>query len=113
MSSCSVELNGKTIRASIGETLVDAGLGGRMVLPHDCCSGQCDTCRVEVLSGLVDDQGTARGRTVLACQATVAGDCAIAFEDVPVARKTAGRVDSIRRLSPEILEVRIALDLLR
>ena len=73
-SACSVIINGHTVSAKLGETLVDAALGGWMIIPHDCRSGQCETCRVTVLAGKVDANGTAVGRTVLACQATVSGE---------------------------------------
>ena len=49
-------INGKTVKANHGETLVDAGLCGWVAIPHDCCSGQCETCRVTVVSGQVDDR---------------------------------------------------------
>ena len=58
-------INGKTVKANYGETLVDAGLSGWVAIPHDCCSGQCETCRVTVVSGQVDDQGTAASNSVI------------------------------------------------
>lgn len=109
MSKCDLTINGRLTRANVGDTLVDAGIGGRILIPHDCCSGQCETCRVTVASGTVDDQGTADGNTVLACQATVDGDAFITFDDVPMVRKQSGAVSVIRALSPEILEVIVRL----
>lgn len=109
MSKCNLTVNGKPIRANVGDTLIDAGIGGRILIPHDCCSGQCETCRITVASGTVDDQGTADGNTVLACQATVAGDACIVFDDVPVVGKRSGVVSTIRALSPEVLEVIVLL----
>ena len=44
------------IDTSPGETLIDAALGGWMIIPHDCRSGQCESCRVTVVSGSVDDR---------------------------------------------------------
>jgi 3-phenylpropionate/trans-cinnamate dioxygenase ferredoxin reductase subunit len=82
-STCHLIVNGHSIRANIGESLVDAALGGWTVIPHDCCSGQCETCRVTVVAGSVDDQGTGDGRTVLACTATIEGDAEIEFDEVP------------------------------
>jgi 3-phenylpropionate/trans-cinnamate dioxygenase ferredoxin reductase subunit len=105
MSKCNLTINGKPIRANIGDTLIDAGIGGRTLIPHDCFSGQCETCRVTVASGTVDDHGTADGDTVLACQTTVDGDAIIAFDDMPVVRKRTGIVGDIRELSPEVVEV--------
>src|SRR5215210_2384681 len=109
-NSCTLTVNGRALRASIGDTLVDAGLSAKLLIPHDCCSGQCDTCKVRVVSGEVDDQGTLDGAMVLACQATVQGDAEIIFEEVPVPAKRAGAVAAMRPLSPEILEVTVGLN---
>src|SRR6202048_4444816 len=98
--TCQLVINGQPISARIGETLVDAGFGGWIVAPHHCRTGQCETCRVTVESGSVDDQGTADGRTVLACQATVGGDAGITLEEVPQTPKVAGIVAEISKLSP-------------
>src|SRR5947209_4096147 len=109
MASCNLVINGQSVKANIGETLIDAALGGWVVIPHDCRTGQCESCRVTVIRGAVDDEGTAEQRTVLACQATVAGDAEIAFETVPETVKRSGTITSIRRLAPDILEVAVAL----
>jgi NAD(P)H-flavin reductase/ferredoxin len=109
MANCNLVINGHSVRAKVGETLVDAALGGWMVIPHDCCAGQCDTCRVTVVRGAVDDQGTADGRTVLACQATVEGDTEIEFEDVPLLMKRSGVVTEISPLGGDNVEVVIRL----
>lgn len=102
-------INGHAVAALGGETLLAASLKGPNPIPNDCESGECTGCRVRVLSGFVDDQGTAMGDTVLACEATVAGDAAIAFEEVPAQTKRVGLVHSIRTLRGEIVEVVIAL----
>lgn len=104
---CELTVNGKAIRANVGETLVDAALGGRIVLPHDCCSGQCETCRVKLLKGKVDDYGSHEKDTVLACITTLEGDAEITFDLVPVVRNTRGVVESIEPLGNELLEVRV------
>lgn len=104
-----VNVNGKVIDAAAGETLMDAAFGGGVFIPQDCCSGQCETCRVRVAFGSVDDKGTAYGDTVLACQATVRGDCTVTFEEVPPAANIKGEVSDIRSITPEILEVAVAL----
>jgi len=102
-------INGKTVKASYGETLIDAGLSGWVAIPHDCNSGQCETCRVSVLSGSVDDCGTAEKGTVLACQAKVIGNAAIAFDHVPEVAKRSGTVTGIAALAPDIVEVTVTL----
>src|SRR5947199_9547137 len=103
-------INGKTVKANHGETLVDAGLSGWVAIPHDCCSGQCETCRVTVVSGQVDDFGTADKNTVLACQAKVIGNAAISFEHVAEVKKRSGLVTGISRLASDIMEVSVLLD---
>ncbi len=108
-SSCKLIVNGHAIKANVGETLVDAALGGWTVIPHDCCSGQCETCRVTVVGGSVDDQGTGDGRTVLACTATIEGDAEIEFEEVPTVTRRAGVITEISNLAPDVVEVVVAL----
>lgn len=100
-------VNGKPVKARAGDTLLDAALGGRIVLPHDCCSGQCETCRVRVIDGRVDDQGTRERDTVLGCLATVEGDAEILFDPVPIVRNTRGVVESIETIGPDLFEVRL------
>src|SRR3954447_7602824 len=109
MSSFDLVINGKTVKANYGETLVDAGLSGWVAIPHDCCSGQCETCRVSVVSGQVDDRGTADKGTVLACQAKVIGNAEIAFESVPEVAKRSGVVTGIVPLTSDIVEVIVTL----
>jgi NAD(P)H-flavin reductase/ferredoxin len=108
-STCNLIVNGHSIKANIGETLVDAALGGWTIIPHDCCSGQCETCRVMVVAGSVDDQGTGNGRTVLACTATIEGDAEIEFDEVPTVVKRSGIVAEISNLAPDVVEVVVAL----
>ncbi len=102
-------INGRTVKANYGETLVDAGLSGWVAIPHDCCSGQCETCRVSVVSGRVDDRGTAEKNTVLACQAKVIGNAAIAFDHVADVAKRSGVVTAVAPLASDIVEVIVTL----
>jgi NAD(P)H-flavin reductase/ferredoxin len=102
---CRLIVNGKLVEARAGEKLIDAALGGSILIPNDCRSGQCQSCRVTLVSGSVDDNGTSDGRTVLACQATVAGNAEIEFEELPLPMKRVGAVTEINELSPEIAEV--------
>jgi 3-phenylpropionate/trans-cinnamate dioxygenase ferredoxin reductase subunit len=106
-AKCTLTVNGTPIQASVGETLVDAALGGRIVLPHDCCSGQCETCRITVISGDVDDFDSKEKNTVLGCIATLNGDAEIEFDPVPIARNTRSTVESVKEIAPELLEVRV------
>jgi NAD(P)H-flavin reductase/ferredoxin len=108
-SQCQLTINGKQIDASPGETLIDAALGGWMIIPHDCRSGQCESCRVTVVSGSVDDHGTSDGHTVLACQATVCGNASIEFDELPAPQKAAGAVTEINPLSHDVVEVVVSM----
>ncbi|WP_306142737.1 2Fe-2S iron-sulfur cluster-binding protein [Roseibium sp. MMSF_3412] len=106
-STCTVTINGKKIKANVGDTLIDAGLGGRLVLPHDCCSGQCETCRVRVLNGNVDAFGTEEKSTVLGCLAVLEGDAEISYDPVPIVKTVKGTVANIRKIKDDYLEVRV------
>jgi NAD(P)H-flavin reductase/ferredoxin len=108
-SNARLTVNGKTIAATGGQTLMDAALAGGIVLPQDCCTGQCGTCRVDIIAGGVDAQGTAEDGSVLACLARLEGDATITFEPQPVAMKTGGTVRQVRDLAGEIVEVVIEL----
>jgi 3-phenylpropionate/trans-cinnamate dioxygenase ferredoxin reductase subunit len=108
-SKCRLIVNGLSIDANIGETLVDAALGGWTVIPHDCCSGQCETCRVNVLSGSVDDQGTRDGSTVLACTATLEGDAEIEFDEIARTTKRSGILTEIKSLAPDVVQLCVQL----
>ncbi len=106
-STCTVTINGKPVKANVGDTLIDAGLGGRIVLPHDCCSGQCETCRVRVISGQIDDQGTLEKNTVLGCLALLEGDAEIAYDPVPLVKTVKGVVETVQKIREDYLEVRV------
>lgn len=109
MSSIIVSFNGRLIRVPAGETLVNAGLLGGIVVPHDCMTGQCDTCRVSVLGGDIDAQGTREGNTVLACQAIAMSDATIAFEEIPGVSKWTGQIESLTPMAGAVWEVIVSL----
>ncbi|WP_150526099.1 2Fe-2S iron-sulfur cluster-binding protein [Roseibium sediminis] len=109
-SKCTLTINGEEIRANVGDTLVEAALGGRIILPHDCCSGQCETCRVRVVSGKIDDFDTREKDTVLGCLATLEGDAEITFDPVPLVTTVKGKVETIREIIPDYLEVRVRME---
>src|SRR5947199_10283485 len=110
MSSFDLVINGKTVKANYGETLVEAGLSGWVAIPYDCNSGQCETCRVNVVSGRVDDFGTAEKNTVLAWQAKVIGNAAITFDNVAEVPKRSGLVTAISQLASDAVDVAVLLD---
>ncbi|MGH6767505.1 MAG: 2Fe-2S iron-sulfur cluster-binding protein [Xanthobacteraceae bacterium] len=107
---CTLTVNGRRLTASIGDTLVDAALRGGVVIPHECCGGQCNTCLVTLEDGEIDDNGTRVRNTVLGCQATVAGDAVVSFDEVPLPAVRHGTVASIEALSPDILQVVVQMN---
>lgn len=102
-------INGRRIGARRGDTVLDAALAAHIVIPHDCATGQCNTCRVRLYDGAVDDRGTMAGETVLACRATVTGPAVIEFDEVPAETSRRGAIASIRDLAPDICEVTVEL----
>lgn len=104
-----LNINGRTLPARFGDTLVDAAIGEGILIPHDCATGQCETCRVRVAHGAVDDRGTRYGDTVLACQARLVGDLAIFMEELPPPTKEKGVVEHMRELGPGVVELGVRL----
>ncbi len=105
-----LKVNGSTIQAATNQTLVNAGMMAGIIIPHDCSSGQCETCRVRVISGSVGPEGTADGDSVLACKAILLGDAEIAYEAIPAVVKRSGEVVSLKTLTGAIVEVRVRLN---
>lgn len=98
-------VNGTTVTAPLGQTVLDAALAGGIVIPQDCCTGQCGTCRCDVVAGSCNDGGTLERGSVLACQARVTGDAEFRFDPVPLEMKTTGEVSALRPLSGDIFEL--------
>jgi naphthalene 1,2-dioxygenase ferredoxin reductase component len=109
-SACILTVNGTRIEAQRGMTVVDAALRGGIVIPTDCTSGQCETCRVRVVGGSIAGGESDVSRSVLACQARISGHAEIRFDEMPLPSRRWGRVSSIEPLTPDIVEVRIDLD---
>lgn len=98
-------VNGKSFAATPGSSVLDAALAGGVVIPQDCCTGQCGTCRCDILSGSCDEAGTRERNSILACQARVTGDAEFHFDPVPLEMKTTGEVLSLRALGGDIVEL--------
>jgi 3-phenylpropionate/trans-cinnamate dioxygenase ferredoxin reductase subunit len=105
-----IVVNGRQIRARIGQTLLEAALAARVVIPHDCATGQCNTCRVRIYDGSVDAQGTEFEGTVLACRSRVIGNAIVEYDEVPGEERRAGMVLSIEDLTPDIKQVVVGLE---
>ncbi|PLZ00578.1 naphthalene 1,2-dioxygenase [Burkholderia sp. WAC0059] len=94
---------GQSIDCAPGDNLLDTLRRAAVPISYSCSAGRCGTCRCRVVSGTLnasaDADGSAPG-TVLACQATLTGDCTIEIPEpdevvVHPARIVKGTVVSI------------------
>jgi naphthalene 1,2-dioxygenase ferredoxin reductase component len=102
-------------------SVLDAALDAGVPYPHDCASGECGSCKSELLSGRIDrapcspdalsDDEVARG-LFLACRSRPLGDIRVrwlhAAEAPSLARAPADVVD-VRRLAHDVVELRVEL----
>jgi 3-phenylpropionate/trans-cinnamate dioxygenase ferredoxin reductase subunit len=106
---CKVRVNDREFYANCGELLLDAALMNGVDIPHDCRSGYCGTCRVNVVNGRVfGGKGVSRG-AVHACQSRVISNLAIEIEDTPESGSQNGRVVDLVRLAPDVVEVSVQM----
>ena len=103
-----------------GETLLEAGLREGIALAYECRNGGCGACRFTIVQGSVDhgayqpgalpDAMRARGEALLCC-ATPLSDLEVELgSPAPAAiREYKGRVDSIERLSGEVMRLMVSL----
>ncbi len=105
-----VTVNGEQFNARAGERLLDAAMRSGVDLPHDCRSGHCGACTIQVKKGLTLDGETGEPGCVRACQARVFSDLDLALGDLPQPHRVTGTVSSIVDLAANILEVSITLD---
>ncbi len=125
-----IQLNARNrahhFEATASDNVLLAGLAQAVGLPYECGSGTCGTCRARLVSGqLVDGWPDAPGRKFLKatdeflmCQCAAASDLAIevtgfveVFDPavcVPAHRK--GRIEAMKRLTHDVVEIDIALD---
>lgn len=115
-------LSGKQFQAEPGERLVDAAARQAIVLPYSCRTGRCSTCKCQVVSGQTEAVAEETGLSaaerddgwVLACVRTALSDLTLDAADLgdlrlPEARTTPCRIQSLERLAPDVLEVRLRL----
>ena len=96
--------------ALAGQLLLDAALSNGIELPHDCRAGHCGTCCVRLVSGEVQGGEGSEPGIVHACQCRVTGNAEIATEQRSGVHTVEGVVNSLRRLSAEVMEVEIRMD---
>ena len=105
-----ITIDGQSFLAPAGQLLLDAALSNGIELPHDCRAGHCGTCCVRLVSGEVQGGEGSEPGIVHACQCRVMGNAEIATEQRSGVLTVEGVVNSLRRLSAEVMEVEIRMD---
>ena len=109
-ASHQITINGNTFLARRGELLLDAALSNGIDLSYDCRAGHCGTCCVRLVSGDVQGGEGAEPGIVHACQCRIVDDVVIERDQPTGARSVEGILNSLRPLSPEVMEVGIRTD---
>ena len=120
---CSLEPSGKKFPVQSNETILQAALRAGVVLPYGCKDGACGSCKSQLLEGEVDygnyqkkalsDDERAQGG-VLICCATPKTDVVVkarvvAAEGMITIRKMPCRVQSIEKVAPDVVIVKLQL----
>jgi len=108
--SHTITINGESFAGRRGELLLDAALSNGIDMPYDCRKGHCGTCCVRLVSGDVKGGEGAEPGIVHACQGRITGDAVIEMGKAGGVRTVEGVLISLRRLSPEVMEVGIRTD---
>jgi ferredoxin-NAD(P)+ reductase (naphthalene dioxygenase ferredoxin-specific) len=111
----------QAVSAEEGQTVLDALLGSGVAFPYSCQSGNCGTCRCELISGEIMEleysehalsaQDRSRG-IVLACRSQVWGDVVVRRLDaeeliVHPSRVMRCKVTGLTMLTHDILQLRM------
>jgi NAD(P)H-flavin reductase/ferredoxin len=108
--SHTITINGESFAGRRGELLLDAALSNGVDMPYDCRKGHCGTCCVRLVEGRVHGGEGAEPGIVHACQCRITGDAVIEMGQGGGVRTVEGVLSSLRRLSPEVMEVGIRTD---
>jgi CDP-4-dehydro-6-deoxyglucose reductase, E3 len=118
-----VHPDNRIIVANPGETLLESALREEMAFPFDCRNGGCGVCKCTLLSGNVDygiyqaealtDEEKRAGKA-LACCAVPLSDVELEYvpthsSSQPAVRRHRARVTALRKLAPDVMEIRLAL----
>ena len=106
---CKVTINNEPYLANRGELLLDWALMNGVDLPHDCRSGICGACRVQLVDGKVFGGHSAGDEMIHACQARIVSDLEIAIEAAPEPVALSAQVAQTVQLAPDVVGVDIEL----
>ncbi|NIF77589.1 2Fe-2S iron-sulfur cluster binding domain-containing protein [Paraburkholderia sp. Cy-641] len=98
-----VQPTGQSIGFASGDNLLDTLRQASVPISYSCSAGRCGTCRCTLIDGSLQvgsEHIDSPSQTVLACQASLTGDCTIAIPEpdeivVHPARILKGTVESI------------------
>lgn len=118
-----VQPSGLAFSVVEGQTLLDAALEAKILLPYSCRSGSCSTCKAKVIEGayqagdapnhILEAEELAEGYTLL-CQVRPESDMVIesrqaqVISDIQV-RKMPSRVLSIDKRSDDVVVLKVQL----
>lgn len=108
-------INGTRVPARRGDTVLAAGEAAGLRMPKDgsgpCAhDALCESCRIRIESGDIDDGGSRIGASVLACRTKVTGEATFSFQPFPREMKTSAEVIELRSLAPEIVELVVRIE---
>jgi CDP-4-dehydro-6-deoxyglucose reductase len=118
-----LESTGHTIEVEADQTILDAALHHGVDLPYGCRHGACGKCKGRIVSGEVDygeyqehalPEPERRAGMVLLCQAKPQSDLVLEGAEMddgrqPEVRRLPARVHDARKLTHDIMEVRLKL----
>jgi CDP-4-dehydro-6-deoxyglucose reductase len=112
----SIVCDGRHVALTEGETVLEGLLRAGMAIPHACRAGACQSCLVRATTGTppaasqVGLKETLRRQGYfLACAARPAEDLTVTTQDA-AALAVPAAVQSVARLSPDVLRVRLVVD---
>lgn len=115
-------VSGASFPAEAGESILNAAIRADIRLPYSCRSGRCNACKCKVVSGAttallaekgLSEQELANG-WILGCARSAETDLVLDAEDIsdtvfPSPKTLPCRIDSIERLAPDVIRVRLRL----
>jgi CDP-4-dehydro-6-deoxyglucose reductase len=114
--------NGKQFPAQPGTSLLNAARAAGLALEHSCETGRCGACRARVLAGDACAVGPGTALTeeerqsgwLLTCADAARTDISLDIESLDpafsvTAKTHPARIDSLTRLAPDVLAVRLRL----
>ncbi|WP_395669377.1 FAD-binding oxidoreductase [Rhodoferax sp.] len=114
--------SGIEFSSEAGVSILDAASKAKVTLPYSCKTGRCSSCKCKVLAGSTIALQPELGLTneekaqgwVLGCVRSAQSDVTLEVDDLgawslPPAKTLPCRIDSLRRLANDVMEVKLRL----